>query len=333
MRQIGSHSTVHFSAAAASSASVRDSASRAASTPASRWRWSSSSAVSPAIAVTTPGCRPRRRWSTSPPWRTARVAHREREARCREERVAPVGHRRRAGVGGLPAEDHAVALDADRAEHRPDRQAEALEHRPLLDVQLEVGAHVPQPRAPPRARGRASTPCAASASSSRIAVGVAQVAHGVGIERPADRRGAEAGCARSARPPRRPSPRASRCRAGCPPPRSRAGSRARAITPSAPSSQPPFGTESMCEPITTVSGRSPARRAQRLPASSTSTSTGSSASALAQQSRARSPTRPSSTAGAPRRGRRSARRARADRRSRAAADRRSPSRPSPRTGG
>ena len=26
------------------------------------------------------------------------------------------------------------------------------------------------------------------------------------------------------------------------------------ITPSAPSSQPPFGTESMCEPITTVSG-------------------------------------------------------------------------------
>ena len=38
----------------------------------------------------------------------------------------------------------------------------------------------------------------------------------------------------------------------------RAAPRARAITPSAPSSQPPFGTESTCEPTTTVSGRSPA---------------------------------------------------------------------------
>ena len=30
-------------------------------------------------------------------------------------------------------------------------------------------------------------------------------------------------------------------------------------TPSAPSSQPPFGTESMCDPITTVSGRAPSQ--------------------------------------------------------------------------
>ena len=87
---------------------------------------------------------------------------------------------------GLPAEDHAVALHADRAEHRPDGQAEALEHRPLLDVQLEVGAHVPQPAARlPRAveldavRGeRILEP---------YAVRVAQVAHRVGIERSSDR--------------------------------------------------------------------------------------------------------------------------------------------------
>ncbi len=32
-----------------------------------------------------------------------------------------------------------------------------------------------------------------------------------------------------------------------------------AMTPSAPSSQPPFGTESMCDPITTVSGRAPSQ--------------------------------------------------------------------------
>ncbi len=79
-----------------------------------------------------------------------RVAHREREARRGEERVAAMRHRRRAGMRGLTAEDHAVALDADRAEDRPDGQAEPLEHRALLDVQLEVGAHVSQAAA----RGR-----------------------------------------------------------------------------------------------------------------------------------------------------------------------------------
>ncbi len=53
-----------------------------------------------------------------------------------------------------------------------------------------------------------------------------------------------------------------------------------AITPSAPSSQPPSGTESTWEPQTTASasGSAPSSRAHRLPASSTSGSTSSSAS-------------------------------------------------------
>src|SRR5689334_22912328 len=59
-------------------------------------------------------------------------------------------------------------------------------------------------------------------------------------------------------------------------------------TPSAPSSQPPLGTESTCDPITTVSGRAPSRRAHRLPASSTSTATGSSPRRSRRNPRARS---------------------------------------------
>ena len=50
-------------------------------------------------------------------------------------------------VRGLSVEDHPVALDADRSEHRPDREPLALEHRPLLDVQLEVRADVLEPGA------------------------------------------------------------------------------------------------------------------------------------------------------------------------------------------
>ena len=118
------------------------------------------------------------------------VAHREGEARGREERVAPVGHRRRAGVRGLSAEDHAVALHADRAEHRPDGEAEPLEHGPLLDVQLEVGAYVLQAASRlPRAIELDAV------RGERILephpVRVAQVAHRVRIERARDGGGAE----------------------------------------------------------------------------------------------------------------------------------------------
>ena len=55
----------------------------------------------------------------TPPWRDGRgVAHREREARRRQERVAPVRLSASSPrMCGLPAEDHAVALDADGPEH------------------------------------------------------------------------------------------------------------------------------------------------------------------------------------------------------------------------
>ena len=276
---------VHFSASAASSASARDSASIAAST----------SGVEVALVEQQRRLAGDRRDDARLGVGRARggdaavadrgVAHREREARRGEERVAPVRHRRRAGVRGLAAEDHAVALDADRAEHGADRQPEALEHRPLLDVQLEVGAHVAQaPLGTPtrgRARRRARRRRPRGASRSRRAGRAPRRGRACRT-----RRRSRTGCGRSARPPRRPSRRASRCTAACPASAIERSVSSAPITPSAPSSQPPFGTESMCEPITTVSGRSPARRAQRLPASSTSTSTGSSASASRSRPRA-----------------------------------------------
>ena len=151
------------------------------------------------------------------------VAHREREARGREERVAPVGHRRRAGVRGLSAEDHAVALHADRAEHRPDGEAETLEHGPLLDVQLEVGAHVAAGGFPPPARDRARR--RARRAHPRAAPRSRRAGRAPCRDRACPRRRrSRAGCGRSARPPRPPSPRASPCRAACPPQRACAGS-------------------------------------------------------------------------------------------------------------
>ena len=57
-----------------------------------------------------------------------------------------------------------MALDPEAAEHHAERQVHPLEHRALLDVQLEVGGR-PASRAASPARSR-STPWAASASGS-----------------------------------------------------------------------------------------------------------------------------------------------------------------------
>ena len=48
---------------------------------------------------------------------------------------------------GLAAPGDPVALDAERAEHGAERQVHRLEHRPLLDVQLEIGGRALQLRA------------------------------------------------------------------------------------------------------------------------------------------------------------------------------------------
>src|SRR3569623_1345548 len=66
------------------------------------------------------------------------LAAAERELGRGEERVLAQVDRRGAGVRGLTDELEAVALDAHRAEHDADRLLQLLEHRPLLDVELEI---------------------------------------------------------------------------------------------------------------------------------------------------------------------------------------------------
>ena len=106
------------------------------------WRMSMVMLVSPAAAVTTPGQHCACPTVVTPSWRSPISAIAEREACRRPEAVAAHGHRHRAGVAGLPGEDHPLALDALRAGDRADAEALVLEHRALLDVHLDVGLDV-----------------------------------------------------------------------------------------------------------------------------------------------------------------------------------------------
>ena len=89
-------------------------------------------------------------------------------------RCAPrPGRRRGAGPSAsspawacAPVKRTSVALDAERAAHRAERQVDALEHRPLLDVQLEVGRRRRRARRRRSSMRSRSTPWAASASGS-----------------------------------------------------------------------------------------------------------------------------------------------------------------------
>ena len=217
-----------------------------------------------------------------PPWRTAasRTASAKRAAARKESRRCVIGVE--PACAAWPRKITRLRSTPTVPSTVPTGRPEALEHRPLLDVQLEVGAHVAQPRARlVRAVEVDAVRCHAHPRAARRSRRAGRARRRDRASR--RRRRSRTGCARSARPPRRPSRRASPCTAACPASASERSVSSAPMTPSAPSSQPPFGTESMCEPITTVSGRAPARRAQRLPASSTSTSTGSSARRLAQQ--------------------------------------------------
>src|SRR5262249_33287389 len=69
------------------------------------------------------------------------------ELRRAGERVAARVHRRRARVRGLAAERDEVTLDAEGAEHDAEGQAQRLEHRALLEVQLEIGRRILELRA------------------------------------------------------------------------------------------------------------------------------------------------------------------------------------------
>src|SRR5207247_6390475 len=68
------------------------------------------------------------------------VAALERGLRRGQERVAAYRNRCRPGMGRLAGEAEHVALDAECAEHDAGRLVHRFEHRPLLDVELEVGA-------------------------------------------------------------------------------------------------------------------------------------------------------------------------------------------------
>ena len=70
----------------------------------------------------------------------ADLAALERGLRRGEKRVAPHRDRRRSGMRRLSGEADHVALDAEGAEHDAGGLLHRLEHRPLLDVQLEIRA-------------------------------------------------------------------------------------------------------------------------------------------------------------------------------------------------
>ena len=187
---------------------ARPGSSIEASFVASRWRMSSSCSAVSTTEVTIPGLQ-----TTPPLVQHGAVAdlrcdlpQLESELRGAGERVAALVHRRRAGVRGLAAPGDPVALDAERAEHGAERQVQRLEHRPLLDVQLEVGGCVLELRArverASRDRRRARRSASGSATPSRsLQLRAARPGRPSSRRPPTSRRAS----ARSARPPRRPS--------------------------------------------------------------------------------------------------------------------------------
>ena len=126
------------------------------------------------------------------------LADLELELRGAGERVAALVHRRRAGVRRLAAERDLVALDAERAEDDAERQVERLEHRALLDVELEVRGRVLELR-PRLERAVEVDAVLAERVRQRDPVGVAPlaqlvlIAHRAGGRRGAEERAAEAG--------------------------------------------------------------------------------------------------------------------------------------------
>ena len=66
------------------------------------------------------------------------LAQREIELRRAGQRVPPLRHRRRARVRRLSLPRDLVPFDAERPEDDAEREIHRLQHRPLLDVQLEV---------------------------------------------------------------------------------------------------------------------------------------------------------------------------------------------------
>ena len=215
------------------------------------------------------------------------LAELELELRRAGQRVAPLVHRRRAGVRGLAAEGDLVPLDPERPEHDAQRQAHRLEHRPLLDVQLEVGGGALQLRA--RLQRAVELDAVLAQRIGQRHARPRRAAAAARPGRPSSRRPPTSRTAsgRSARPPRRPSPPAARSSPAARPRRAaaaprrrppRSGSR-RASRRSAPSrcarrSAPPAprrraASTTGCPPRrarTRAAGRRACRAATRAPA-------------------------------------------------------------------
>ena len=184
----------------------------------------------------------------------------ERELRRTGERVAPLVHRCRAGVRSLAPPRDQMALDAEGAEHDAEREIHRLEHR----APARCAARGRRPRCSSweraaRALSR-STPCAASASGSETPfASVRCLSSSWSAIEPA-----AALEPKSERPKRAPSSSAQltsrTVSGGCPSSATRRSTSTPAMTLRQPSSQPPFGTESMCPPIRSARSDAPRQR-------------------------------------------------------------------------
>jgi hypothetical protein len=162
-----------------------------------------------------------------------------------------------------------VALDAERPPHDAERQLQRLQHRPLLDAQLQVSRGALELPASLR-RPVSSTPRSTSTSGS------AQPSASFGW-RSSSRSSIKPAAAlepNSERPNRAPSSSAQltsrTVTGGSPRLASRRSTSTPANTLSEPSSQPPFATESMWPLMRTARSEPPRSVHHRLPAASIS---------------------------------------------------------------
>ncbi len=193
MLQMRSHETSRLSSEANRSEAAFAAASIEASVPASRWRWSRSCSAVSTTEVTIPG-----RHTTPPEVQTAPPPASAAIVRSSSASLAaPASASRRLSIGVEPgvrrlaAPGDARALDAERPEHDAERQLERLEHRPLLDVELQVGARPLELRAGLE-RAVELDAVLAERVGQRDAVAVCELAELVLVaHRPGRRRGAE----------------------------------------------------------------------------------------------------------------------------------------------
>ena len=240
IRQIGSSVDLAAAAPAAAPAAAGTSASIARErSRLSGWRRSTESSARPATAVTMPGssraarsCRRRRARGRSA---RSRAPPRRRRGRRRAWRPSASSRRARPARGSSSRSRSTPGAAGDRRA----AQALRLEHRALLDVELEVGAEARRAARGPRARVELDAVLGQHVARSRR--------RRRRVERPrappgrASRRApsCRTGCARTAAPPRRPSrPARGRGAAARSDPAQARSTPSAAITPSAPSSQP-----------------------------------------------------------------------------------------------